>query len=127
MLADRSNISGRLRWSFRATTLLEDDLPHQVQQNLLRIAQEDISNAIRHGNPTFLNVLLQSNSTELVLAIDDNGTGIAMAQLGSSEGFGLGNMRERAKHLGAELDIRTTPGGGTSVIVRLPSSLALRQ
>jgi signal transduction histidine kinase len=127
MLADRSNISGRLRCSFRATTLLADDLPHQVQQNLLRIAQEAISNAIRHGNPTFLNVLLQSNSTELVLEIDDNGTGIAMAQLGSSEGFGLGNMRERAKQLGAELDIRTAPGGGTSVIVRLPSSLALRQ
>jgi signal transduction histidine kinase len=127
MLADRSNISDRLRCGFRATTLLADDLPHQVQQNLLRIAQEAISNAIRHGNPTFLNVLLQSNSTELVLEIDDNGTGIAMAQLGSSEGFGLGNMRERAKQLGAELDIRTAPGGGTSVIVRLPSSLVLRQ
>ena len=127
MLADRSNIPGRLRCGFRANTLLADDLPPQVQQRLLRIAQEAISNAIRHGNPTFLNVLLQSNSTELVLEIDDNGTGIATAQLGSSEGFGLGNMRERAKQLGAELDIRTAPGGGTSVIVRLPSSLALRQ
>ena len=127
MLADRSNIPGRLRCSFRATTLLADDLPNQVQQHLLRIAQEAISNAIRHANPTCLNVLLQSNSTELVLEIDDNGTGIAMAQLGSSEGFGLGNMRERAKQLGAELDIRTAPGGGTSVIVRLPSSVALRQ
>lgn len=127
MLADRSNISGRLRCSFRATTLLADDLPHQVQQHLLRIAQEAISNAIRHANPTFLNVLLQSNSTELVLEIDDNGTGIDTAGLGCSEGFGLGNMRERAKQLGAELDIRTAPGGGTSVIVRLPSSVALRQ
>jgi signal transduction histidine kinase len=127
MLADRSNIPGRLRCSFRATTLLADDLPNQVQQHLLRIAQEAISNAIRHANPTCLNVLLQSNSTELVLEIDDNGTGIDSAQLGSSEGFGLGNMRERAKQLGAELDIRTAPGGGTSVIVRLPSSVALRQ
>jgi signal transduction histidine kinase len=126
MLADRSNISGRLRCSFRATTLLADDLPHQVQQHLLRIAQEAISNAIRHANPTFLNVLLQSNSTELVLEIDDNGTGIDAARLGCSEGFGLGNMRERAKQLGAELDIRTASGGGTSVIVRLPSSVALR-
>jgi signal transduction histidine kinase len=127
MLADRSNISGRLRCSFRATTLLADDLPHQVQQHLLRIAQEAISNAIRHANPTFLNVLLQSNSTELILEIDDNGTGIDTAGLGCSEGFGLGNMRERAKQLGAELDIRTAPGRGTSVIVRLPSSVALRQ
>jgi signal transduction histidine kinase len=127
MLADRSNISGRLRCSFRATTLLADDLPHPVQQHLLRIAQEAISNAIRHANPTFLNVLLQSNSTELVLEIDDNGTGIDAARLGCTEGFGLGNMRERAKQLGAELDIRTASGGGTSVIVRLPSSVALRQ
>jgi len=127
MLADRSNISGRLRCSFRSTTLLADDLPHQVQQHLLRIAQEAISNAVRHANPTFLNVLLQSNSTELVLEIDDNGIGIDMAGPGCSEGFGLGNMRERAKQLGAELDIRTAPGGGTSVIVRLPLSVALRQ
>jgi signal transduction histidine kinase len=127
MLADRSNIPGRLRCSFRATTLLADDLPQQVQQHLLRIAQEAISNAIRHANPTFLNVLLQSNSTELVLEIDDNGIGITTAHLGSSEGFGLSNMRERAKQLGAELDIRTASGGGTSVIVRLPSSVALRR
>jgi signal transduction histidine kinase len=127
MLADRSNIPGRLRCSFRATTLLADDLPHQVQQHLLRIAQEAISNAIRHANPTFLNVLLQSNTTELVLQIDDNGIGITRAHLGSGEGFGVGNMRERARLLGAELDIRTAPGGGTSVIVRLPSSVALRQ
>jgi signal transduction histidine kinase len=127
MLADRSNIAGRLRCSFRANTLLADDLPHQVQQHLLRIAQEAISNAIRHANPTFLNIFLQSNSTELVLEIDDNGRGIATAHLGNSEGFGLCNMRERAKQLGAELDIRPAPGGGTSVIVRLPSSVALRQ
>jgi signal transduction histidine kinase len=127
MLADRSNIPDRLRCSFRANTLLADDLPHQVQQHLLRIAQEAISNAIRHANPTFLNVLLQSNSTELVLEINDNGTGIATAQLRNSEGFGLGNMRDRAKQLGAELDIRAAPGGGTSVIVRLPSSVAHRQ
>ena len=127
MLTDRSNIPGRLRCNFRATTLLADDLPPQVQQHLLRIAQEGISNAIRHGNPTFLNVLLQSNSSEFVLEIADNGSGIATTRLGNSDGFGLCNMRERAKQLGAELDIRTAPGGGTSVIVRLPSSLALRQ
>ena len=125
MLADRSNIPGRLRCTFRATTLLADDFPPQVQQHLLRIAQEAISNAIRHANPTFLSILLQSNTSEFVLEIDDNGRGIATTHGRSSEGFGLANMRERAKQLGAELEIRAAPGGGTSVIVRLPSSVAL--
>jgi signal transduction histidine kinase len=126
MLVDRSNIPGRLRCSFRATALLADDLPPQAQQHLLRIAQEAVSNAIRHGHPTFLNVLLQSNASELVLQIDDNGSGIAATQHRTSEGFGLCNMRERAKQLGASLDIRTAHGSGTSVIVRLPTSVALR-
>jgi signal transduction histidine kinase len=126
ILADRSNIPGRLRCSFRANNLLADDLPPQVQQHLLRIAQEAISNAIRHANPTFLNVLLQSNSSEFALEIADNGRGIATTRLGNSEGFGLCNMRERAKQLGASLDIRTAHGSGTSVIVRLPTSVALR-
>jgi signal transduction histidine kinase len=127
MLAERSDIPGRLSCRFRATTLLADDLPLQVQQHLLRIAQQAISSAICHGNPTLLNVLLQSNSSELVLQIDDNGTGISATQLRTGEGFGLCNMRERAKQIGADLDIRTAPGGGASVIVRLPSSVAYRQ
>jgi len=52
---------------------------------------------------------------------------MATAHPGSSEGFRLANMREGAKRLGAEVNIRAAPGGGTSVIVRLPSSVALRQ
>jgi signal transduction histidine kinase len=125
MLVDRSNIPGRLRCSYRSSSVQDEDLSPQVQQNLLRIAQEAISNAIRHANPTSITVVLQSNSSELLLEIADNGAGIAKARLENGEGFGLASMRERAKSLGAELDIRTAAGRGTSVVVRLPMSAAV--
>jgi signal transduction histidine kinase len=127
MLVERSNIPGRLRCSFRSIAVRDDDLPPQVQQHLLRIAQEAISNAIRHANPTLINVVLQSDPSELVLEVSDNGAGIVKARLGSGEGFGLGNMRERVKSIGAELDIRSAAGRGTNVVVRLPAGAALRQ
>jgi signal transduction histidine kinase len=54
-----------------------------------------------------------------VLKIRDNGSGIADGRSGG-EGFGFANMRARAKNIGAELDVRSTAGSGTSVVVRLP-------
>jgi signal transduction histidine kinase len=97
-------------------------LPLQIQQDFLRIAQEAISNALRHAKPTVINVNLRLESTNLLLEIRDNGSGIDSTRLEDGEGLGLGNMRDRAKTLGAELDIRTADGRGTSIIVRLPMS-----
>jgi signal transduction histidine kinase len=122
MLVERSNIPGRLRCNFRANNVRDETLSLQVQQDLLRIAQEAMSNSLRHAKPTVITVTLRSSLSNLVLEIRDNGTGIDDIQLENGEGLGLGNMRERAKNLGAELDIRTAPGRGTTVIVRLPIS-----
>jgi signal transduction histidine kinase len=55
-----------------------------------------------------------------MLEITDNGSGNEDPGPEIKEGWGLSNMRERAKNLGAELDIRTAAGRGTSIIVRLP-------
>jgi signal transduction histidine kinase len=120
MLVERSNIPGRLRCNFRSNGVRKEDLPLQIQQDFLRIAQEAISNALRHAKPTVINVNLRLDSTNLLLEIRDNGSGIDNTRLENGEGLGLGNMRDRAKTLGAELDIRTADGRGTSIIVRLP-------
>ncbi len=123
MLVERSNIPGRLRCNFRSNGIRKESLPLQVQHDLLRIAQEAISNALRHAKPTVISVNLRLDSPNLVLEIRDNGSGIDDTRLENGEGLGLGNMRNRAKSLGAELDIRTAAGRGTSIIVRLPISL----
>jgi signal transduction histidine kinase/PAS domain-containing protein len=120
MLAERSNITGRLRCTFRSSGVREESLSPRVQQDLLRIAQEAISNALRHAEPTVIGVSLRMDLPYLVLEIKDNGSGIARNRLTSEEGFGLANMRERAKNLGAELSIDTAAGRGTGIVVRLP-------
>jgi signal transduction histidine kinase len=120
MLVDRSNIPGRLRCTFQSNGLRDESLPQAVRQDLLRIAQEAISNALRHARPTVLSVSLRSSPPNLVLEVRDNGSGIASERLETEEGFGFTNMRERAKKLNATLDIQTAPGRGTSILVSLP-------
>jgi len=119
-LTERSNIPGLISCSFQASRVDEKDLSPQVQQDLLRIGQEAISNALRHAQPTEIKVSLRVNPRNLVLKVTDNGSGLAKARLVSGgQGFGFTNMRARAKNLGATIDIRSKPGAGTSVIVRL--------
>jgi signal transduction histidine kinase len=122
-LAERSNIPGLISCSFKASRVDEKALSPQVQQDLLRIGQEAISNALLHAQPTEIDVSLRVNPSNLVLKVTDNGSGLAKARLMSGgQGFGFANMRARAKNLGAALDIRSKPGHGTSVIVRLANS-----
>jgi PAS domain S-box-containing protein len=121
MLVQRSNIPGLLHCTFRSSRVREECLAPQVQQDLLRIAQEAISNALRHAQPTVIGVSLRWDPPNLVLKIRDNGSGIVGGRpISGGEGFGFANMRARAKNLGAELHIRSSAGTGTSVVVRLP-------
>jgi signal transduction histidine kinase len=121
VLTERSNIAGRLRCTFRSN--LEDDqsLTPVMQQDLLRIAQEAISNALRYAKSTAISVNLRSDPPNLILQVKDNGCGITN-EAEAREGFGFANMRARVKKLNGTLDVRTAPGRGTSIVVSVPLS-----
>jgi signal transduction histidine kinase len=119
-LVECSNVAGRLRCSFRSDKIPENILPPKVAHELLRIAQEAIHNAVRHANPTTISVSLHRVGNDLEFQIRDNGRGIPPAGLLSKKGFGLMNMRNRAKKVGASLEIRSEVGEGTAIAVRLP-------
>jgi len=123
MLVERSNVAGRLRCNFRSNCIPEESLPHRLQHELLRIAQEAISNAIRHGKPTVVTVTLRWEPHNLILQIKDNGSGIPPTCLVKSEGIGLRSMRERAAQIGAKLVVRTGPSRGTRIMVTVPISV----
>jgi signal transduction histidine kinase len=71
MLAERSNIPGRLRCTFRSDLENDVSLPVGIRQDLLRIAQEAISNAMRHAEPTAIDVSLRLDRTNLILKVTE--------------------------------------------------------
>jgi signal transduction histidine kinase len=119
-LVERSNIPGSLRCNFCSRGIPEESLPPSAQQELLRIAQEAISNAVRHAKPTVISVDVRWEPPNIVLEVADDGSGIAHPQLAGGSSFGLSNMRARAKKLGAQFDVRTAASRGTSIVVLLP-------
>jgi NarL family two-component system sensor histidine kinase LiaS len=96
---------------------LSDPLPASIEDALFRIAQEAVSNAVRHGQPTLIGVTLRRTGGDLTLAVADNGDGFDPAQI--TVHIGLGSMRERAAEIGGQLSIQSRPGAGCTVQLRL--------
>jgi signal transduction histidine kinase len=118
-LVERSNIPGRLRCNFQSSGVAEESLPPTARHELLRIAQEAISNALRHAKPTVISVHLRCKPPNLVLEVTDNGSGIADSQAASREGLGFCNLRARTENIGAQLEVRSAAGRGTTIKIRV--------
>jgi signal transduction histidine kinase len=119
-LAERSNIPGRVNFAFEGG-MTGDGLAPERQHELLRIAQEAVSNAVRHAHPTNVHILLHEEESRWQLVVVDDGRGMTlMPELYASQGYGLNNMRERAGAIGGTFEIDSKPGVGTRIIVSLP-------
>jgi signal transduction histidine kinase len=100
-------------------------LPLDSEHALLRIAQEALNNAMRHAPGSSIRVTLRTGAKTVTLRVRDDGPGFDLAALPRTRrGIGLATMRERALGIGARLDIRTRPGGGTTVTVSVPIGTA---
>lgn len=91
--------------------------PPDVELAIFRVAQEALANAVKHGQPPIV-VRYQATESGASLSIDDAGPGIDLdAGAAAEQGghFGLLNMQQRAEQIGAILDIRRWPSGGTHV------------
>jgi signal transduction histidine kinase len=100
----------------------ENGLPQEFEQHLLRIAQEAVTNALKHAAASQIWVKLHTEPHKLYLRVVDNGHGFEQDDVFSSLGghFGLIGMRERAERLGGELKLDSHPGEGTQVEVTVP-------
>jgi PAS domain S-box-containing protein len=91
----------------------------EVGMNLLRIAQESLTNALRHSMAQTIQISLIYEAGRLQLRVRDNGQGFDMQDRASS-GFGLKGMQQRCDRIGAQLKINTQPGAGTEILVIAP-------
>ena len=106
----------------RLETYLEGQpyaLDEQTEVNLLRIAQEAMTNAVRYSGTARIGIHLAYSPGTVRLEIRDTGCGMSGAEVA---GLGIRGMRERAQQMRAQMQISTNPGHGTQVVVTVPNA-----
>ena len=100
------------RFKCKGTVLIHD---HHVGIHLYRIAQEAVSNAVKHGKASRIDIGLTKNAERIVLAVGDNGIGLPV-KLRNKKGMGLHVMQYRAGVIDASLVGQRLPNGGTAFV-----------
>jgi signal transduction histidine kinase len=99
----------------------DEDLPIRVSLALDRVAQESLTNIVRHAEASRVTISLTKGYPYAIMEIEDNGQGISAAKGKSkSKGLGLVSMRERVEHMGGVFHLRSSPGRGTRIRVEIP-------
>lgn len=102
------------------TQIDADTFPdEETQLHLLRIAQEAVQNAVRHGKAIHVSIDLTVKNGQLVLCVEDNGKGFEIQTITVDKGMGLTTMRQRVELLKGILDIDGGPGRGTKIRVEI--------
>jgi signal transduction histidine kinase len=104
----------------------EGQLPRDQEEGLFRIVQEALNNVVKHAQTSIAAVWsnrLQMEDGQVSLLIEDQGAGFGSMTGGPArEGFGLTSMRERVEMLGGALEVKSSPGKGTQVLVQVPQT-----
>jgi signal transduction histidine kinase len=95
---------------------LDNLFPHEQDINVYRIVQEALNNIIKHSRAKNASVQISRVGDNVVFTIKDDGAGFAHQQ----RGFGLTGMEERTRILGGSIDIKSTPGAGSTIVVTIP-------
>lgn len=113
------SVEGRTGLETAFTVEGEAALPMAIQQELYRIAQEALNNALHHAQARSVKLNLKRAGSQVVLEIVDDGVGFDPSTAGEHGGLGLRGMEERVAGLGGRLTVASTPGAGTTVRVEV--------
>lgn len=112
--SDRTGIEG----SFHASGPSDQRLPSELETTVYRIAQEALNNVAKHAGARRVDVLLERHPEGVVLIVEDDGLGFDPATV-RDDAFGLVGIRERAALVQGAVDIESTPGQGTTILLRV--------
>src|SRR5450830_1328173 len=114
-LAERSGMTCK-------ASLPDEDVAigHQMEIAIYRMLQEMLNNVTKHAKATQVDVILDVDEEQVALTVRDNGVGISQDRRDNNKTYGLRGLRERATFFGGEVDIRSTPGTGSLITIRLP-------
>jgi signal transduction histidine kinase len=120
-LCERASVRGALVCTFSSEGPPRI-LPFEVQDTVLRVCQEAMSNALRHSGANNLWVRLEYTLGEVLFQARDDGAGFGNERA-SAFGMGIRGMRERTEQLRGSFDVQTVPGAGTTISIAIPTRL----
>jgi signal transduction histidine kinase len=97
-------------------------LPQVIETTFYRILQEAITNVVKHARAKKVGVILNATLAEAIMIIEDDGVGFELddGSIALSSRLGLLGVRERLALVGGAIEIETTPGHGTTLIIHVP-------
>lgn len=95
-------------------------LPEPVEISIYRVIQEAVTNVVKHACASEMLIIFRFNCDRIRIIIQDNGQGFRPASLPVTNKWGIVGMKERIGMLGGSLDISSSPGEGTEVIIEVP-------
>jgi signal transduction histidine kinase len=101
----------------------EQRLPRRVESTLYHVAKEALHNVIKHARATAVEIRFQRTTDSICCYIRDNGVGFDPASIAvrqGEQGFGLIGMRERLSVVGGHIQINSTNGRGTELVISIP-------
>jgi signal transduction histidine kinase len=111
------------RLAIKVTADLDEvALDPAAEHAVLRVVQEALGNAARHGQPETISVRLGQQDGAVTLEVRDDGRGFDPQAIADRHGMGLTLMRERVTELGGDFRLDAAPGEGAAFFVRLPAS-----
>ncbi len=107
------------------THLAEARFAPEVETVFYRVAQEALTNASKHGGASRISLSLAESGDQLCLMVSDDGSGFDV-QAVDGQALGIMGMRERADLIGGRLDVTSSPGEGTKVVLTAPKQVVPR-
>ena len=111
---------------FHSNGMLNQRLESQMESTIYRIVQEALNNVIKHANAQNVSIILEKRGNRLLVIVEDDGAGFDVEALlktpAKNRRFGLLGMQERVALVGGSVNIESTPGIGTTVLVHIDTS-----
>lgn len=121
----------RIPADFHSRGVTRQRLPPQIETTAYRIAQEALTNIVRHAGARHVSVILEQRFDHLLVIVEDDGKGFDVEALRrvpvAERRLGVLGMQERVALVGGTLDIESAPGQGTTVFVRMPILIGMME
>ena len=117
---NNASLNSGIPVSFTALNTKDLNINEEKSIHIFRIIQELFQNIMKHSAAKNVVVQISNNNKQLYITVEDDGKGFDMGQIKRQDGIGLKNIETRIKLLKGNLDYKTAPGGGTSVLMTIP-------